>query len=123
MTITEFLLARIAEDEADASGPLDDEEVIWARRLLAECEAKRRIVTAESWVRAKGDAPAHRRMSFDGQTTIDLPRPGGGSTELCGDAAQEFIDQWYEPSPPSRVLCILASIYADHPDHDEAWRP
>jgi len=48
-TLTEFLLARIAEDEEDIDGPLgvcDD----WsgahytADRIRAECEVKRRIV-------------------------------------------------------------------------------
>jgi hypothetical protein len=41
LTLTEFLLARIAEDEADAY----DVDTQWpSRRVLAECEAKRRIV-------------------------------------------------------------------------------
>ena len=37
--LTDFLLARIAEDEANAN-----EGVITTGRLLYECEAKRRIV-------------------------------------------------------------------------------
>jgi hypothetical protein len=47
MTLTEFLLARIAEDEADPDcggvgeyGSCDR----WSERRLAECEAKRAIV-------------------------------------------------------------------------------
>src|SRR5690349_1649685 len=50
MTLTEFLLARIAEDELEANASLEQ----WARgdggtkarwvRALAECEVKRRIV-------------------------------------------------------------------------------
>lgn len=48
MTLTEFLLARIAEDEAAAERVLldyggGDLESLEAR-VLAECEAKRRIV-------------------------------------------------------------------------------
>ena len=46
-TLTEFLLARIAEDEDEA----EDNEPYWGgwssaheARVLAECEAKRRIV-------------------------------------------------------------------------------
>ena len=46
MTLTEFLLARITEDERDAQYA----ETQWSsvpstKRILAECEAKRRIVT------------------------------------------------------------------------------
>jgi hypothetical protein len=41
MTLTEFLLARIAEDEAE----MQRADFVWDyQRLLAECEAKRRIV-------------------------------------------------------------------------------
>jgi hypothetical protein len=40
MTLTEFLLARIAEDEDYYTGVADT----LAPRILAECEAKRRIV-------------------------------------------------------------------------------
>lgn len=48
LTLTEFLLARIAEDEADAeanrpTGRLLGPRERYARRV-AECEAKRRIV-------------------------------------------------------------------------------
>lgn len=47
MTIAEFLLARIADDEAIAAhsdGGLMDDAHFSKARVLAECEAKRRIV-------------------------------------------------------------------------------
>lgn len=120
MTLTEFLLARIAEDEADAreadSGRWlpedkgitfewdaddwhDDETQARLRadtranqnhianwhpaRVLAECEAKRRIVEM------------HQRWDGDPNDY--------GQTE--------------------HVLRFLALPYSDHPDYDEAWRP
>jgi len=43
MTLTEFLLARIAEDEADVP-TLGYTMHLTPERRLAECEAKRRIV-------------------------------------------------------------------------------
>lgn len=50
MTLTEFLLARIAEDEADARGDtlgaVIPQDCWGPDRVLAECEAKRRIVDA-----------------------------------------------------------------------------
>lgn len=48
MTLTEFLLARIAEDEADAWRWLEDfgtgDVYSMEKRCLAECKAKRRIL-------------------------------------------------------------------------------
>jgi hypothetical protein len=80
MNLTEFLLARIAEDEG--SPPT-------CSRVLADCEAKRRIVER------------HRSK----------PDTGGWYCAGCGD-------DW-----PCEDLRDLASVYADHPDYDEAWRP
>jgi len=52
-TLTEFLLARIAEDEVEA----EDNEPYWGgwsraheARVLAECEAKRRIIETASMI-------------------------------------------------------------------------
>jgi hypothetical protein len=110
MTLAEFLLARIAEDEADAQaampGPwtLDggtvmaghptNEVVDWAydengphiarwdpARVLAECEAKREIV------------------------------------EQAGNVIEdEFVDAYHQ------VMSMLTRPYRDHPDYREEWR-
>ena len=110
-TLTEFLLARIAEDEAgpwrhfqvddiyyscpatrdpEWAGDLDVGEEYCdcgmpARRvrMLAECEAKRRIV--------------------------NLGDDGTFSETPSGTIA------W--------VVMELATVYADHSDYDETWRP
>lgn len=112
MTLTEFLLARIAEDEAAAQGatiepvgtgrswfdgwsdthPVGIHIGKWApTRVLAECEAKRRIV-------------AKARVWLDDD-------PDGTSTEAMARAC------WTEALQP------LAVVYADHPDYREEWRP
>lgn len=104
MTLTEFLLARIAEDEAEGLRVVSGED--WGfdvtadrrfeaygdrvetgvGRVLAECEAKRRIVEAFS---NDGVWRGHR----------------------AAERSQEVT-----------VLTALASVYSDHPDYDEAWR-
>jgi hypothetical protein len=119
MTLTEFLLARIAEDEAVAkefdrelerdfgspkaaalssdlavigSGYMDYPALsIDSTRVLAECEAKRRIV--ERFGVLIGDRPPESSLDEDGWVLI----------------------AW-------ETLYDLASVYADHPDFREEWR-
>lgn len=104
MTLTEFLLDRIAEDELEVGPAGPDEgagpngigwaevgalsEVLMARpsRVVAECEAKRRIV----------------------ETLIDME-----------PVEAERRDQVVT----LRWACgLLASVYADHLDFREEWR-
>jgi hypothetical protein len=98
-TLADFLLARFAEDEADAQAEVARDLVAHGEtdpfyayrfmdpaRVLAECEAKRRIV--------------------------ELLAAGGRDEARAGmDAARE------------RLLPLLALPYADHPDYRPGWRP
>lgn len=104
MTLTDFLLARIAEDEAFAR-KAERDSVVWAPgdagvcdeqgshvgyppgRVLAECNAKRRIVAK---VQRELDADIHNDRA----------------THLMYD-----------------TLELLALPFADHPDYREEWRP
>lgn len=108
MTLVEFLLARVAEDErgVDVGGtfgsPRPDihfepvpqrmdygEMLIGPARVLAECEAKRRIVNIlAAW--SPDPVPPERVETAE-------------------------HDAW-------RMLLVLASVYADHADFDPAWR-
>lgn len=111
-TLVEFLLARIAEDEADVrnrktyavghsercifeggyegSGSCDCGAVA---RVLADCEAKRRIVERFAWAAENPDLYRN-----------DM----------------ELMDQWQAAWD---TLADAAAIHADHPDYDESWRP
>ena len=123
--LTDFLLARIAEDEADAREAyyegqwwLPEEEAVVAAdrdlepimlldrkcdaahaanwspaRVLAECEAKRRIV--------------------DDAVAFDVEDASGISGDFARAAKHAFRD----------AVSHLASVYADHPDYDPDWRP
>lgn len=92
MTLAEFVLARIAEDEAAASrwvydwggGDLDDLE----DRVLRQCEAFRRIVELHEPVDEEPDGWCNR---CDG-------------------------DGW-----PCGTMAALASIWSDHPDYRQEW--
>lgn len=109
LTLTDFLLARIAEDEAVAMNAShhrhlvhdyerDNYGFLWVKttRVLAECEAKRRIVEMAS--------DAERRM-------MDGP-------DFHSDGTFHTVSAWM-----GTVLRALALPYADHPEFREEWRP
>lgn len=100
---TDFLLARIAEDEAHlASGDrtrgvpdMSTAVTVGANRALAECRAKRVIVGLHEGARDE--------WGYAGCLT-------------CGNLADST------EGFPCPTLRALASVYADHPDHDDAWQ-
>lgn len=93
MTLTEFLLARIAEDEAACMASNDEGEWIGGRlvmlhaSLLAECRVKRQIISNI----VRDDAEWQQ------------PDEGG-------------------PWVPHAMLRLIAIVYADHPDYFEACK-
>ena len=110
MTLTEFLLARITEDEAVAKDAGADAMMGWrwkawprdaydeiqatvianSRRVLAECEAKRRIVELhEAW-----------------PVPIETP----------------YRKRFGSEHPTAPMLAAMAVVYADHQDFREEWR-
>jgi hypothetical protein len=138
MTLTDFLLARIDEDEAaaksadgvcpapwgrsepptsSACGHLEDAvgtavavtapvfQAHIARhdpaRVLAECEAKRRIV--ERYTESDRDANSY-----------DSDNP---------NQPMSYWTDWADRHAWHEAVQILAAVYADHPDHREEWKP
>lgn len=109
LTLTEFLLARIAEDEASVAAirrpPMwqsristlnGDLSQFVARqhpaRVLAECEAKRRILHAAQF-----------------------------ADEVEGGGAAIVMLDGYPRDRRWGVLPALAAVYSDHPDYREEW--
>jgi hypothetical protein len=115
MTLADFLLARIAEDEGTAQAALEyldmvapdrhdygiavahpgvSHEMRWTpEHVLAECEAKRQIVEAY---------------------TIEDFHYGNSPWDGCGDDCEWKALEW--------ALKLLALPYASHPDYREEWR-
>lgn len=88
MTLVEFLLTRIEEDDASARASIARERLglsgnTFAPRVLAECAAKRRIIAA-----------LDRGWGNDGDW-------GVGYSDASWEACQ-----------------ALAAVYNDHPDYD-----
>lgn len=118
LTLTAFLLERIAEDTAvarlaqgdapDRNAPIGTGDDPWPShrafaervtpaRVLAECGAKRRIVER-----------------------VDV-LTGGEKTYLQRLKHTDVEDAGYVIARD--ILIALALPYADHPDYDERWRP
>lgn len=135
VTITEFLMARIAEDEAVASDPyLDTPDLgptfgtgydtggadgrsarfltIDPARVLAECRAKRRLVELHEAVR-------HPRDGATSQFTDEPIRLDPICSE-CSGIDDPYIDQ---VDHPCDTIKAIAALYAGHGDFDESWRP
>ncbi|MBA8801718.1 hypothetical protein FB382_000009 [Nocardioides ginsengisegetis] len=126
MTLTEFLLDRIAEDESvareahyDGQRWVPEEEAVVAAdrdldpllyldrkrdarhaanwspaRVLAECEAKRQII--EEHRNPEGTEWCLRCVEHDGEDT---------------------------PYPCPTLRALATTIYTDHPDYRDEWRP
>ena len=99
MHITEFLEARIADDEARAgliadTSSTQNHMAQWdSARVLAECAAKRTILALHSGLAYTDEDP---------RFPIEPP------TCLC-------------KGHPCLTLRALATIYADHPDYLKEW--
>lgn len=108
--LAEFLLARVAEDEAEAHAGAEDDKFdcsdrasvprgAWSQeRVLAECAALRWV--AEDWLNGA------RRLD-------DRGRPAH-----LFDPALSMLLKSHEG-----WLRVLAAPHASHPDYDEEWAP
>lgn len=100
LTITDFLLARIAEDEQDAIDAMNTSAIqgesvsLLTTLVLRDCQAKRRIVER------------HAPTEF-------FDAPGEYACVVTPN-----VGFW-----PCADLLDLAFVYAAHPDYDESWRP
>ena len=103
VNLTEFLLARIGEDEETARtmaqifGGVDRHSGLGSpARVLAECESKRRIVEHHT------------------------PDRGGEEFPLCAICTEVGPEAqgW-----PCLTLRALALPYASHPDYQQEWTP
>jgi hypothetical protein len=124
MTLTEFLLARIAEDETDARAAYyegqrwlsEEEAVVAADRDLEpvllldrKCDAEH----AANWspARVLAQCEANRRIIERAADVIGDEDP---ATSLDEDGWISLV--W-------EIMYELALPYADHPDYREEWRP
>lgn len=95
-SLTDFLVARIADDEAGVKSGFGagdvDYRAISPHRWLAECETKRRILD-----------------EHDDYGSDQCPRCRGIKNRRL--------------AAPCNTLRFLALPYANHPDYRDEWRP
>lgn len=96
MTITEFLLARFAEDEQDAHYWRTTRRTHYDR-VIDDCVAKRRIVELA-----------------EEATGLDMQVDSGFRVGRRDEKAEPYLGDV--------MLRALASVYDVHPDFDESWR-
>lgn len=143
--IEEFILARVAEDEARASAALvewDDEWQVMesndlsdaafalARtlnpvRVLAECATLRAIVADHA-----ADDTAHERtiITEDPNSRVITRVTGEPACRQCIDSTQEWrVTRDWDVEPrvvaPCDTMRHLAAIWSDHPGYRADWRP
>lgn len=99
MNITEFLEARIDEDERSANDLMGERE---GDRVLAECAAKRAIIEAHPITHDVVEVSTRIKWGFACETCFRY-----------GDAVEDhgYCD----------TLRALAAVYKDHPDYQQEW--
>jgi hypothetical protein len=102
-SLAEFLPARIDEDEEAGRRDFGPDETVgtWTAWVLAECEAKRRIMNLHSDVLDHGFGDIRHT----------------GMCKTCVVGPDEFAPY------PCDTLRALALPYAYYPDYQPEWRP
>ncbi|GEA87441.1 DUF6221 family protein [Cellulomonas cellasea] len=120
MELTDFLLARLAEDEDDARGRLAGDAPVGTdgrrsagspERVLAACTAQRHVVDAYVAVTGESAAAVAAGIPFVGVDTLAAAESTMASMQLVAASTYDRVLRWY------------AEVHADHPDYREDWRP
>ena len=137
LTITDFLLARIAEDEAavyrwDSDGP---NGAVVATLWTGEAPGYTTVAASSVegvWVADGREVEArHAHILFDPARVLAECKAKREIVELAEEATglDMTVDQdrlcgardW--PYVGDLILAHLAAVYASHPDYDPAWAP
>lgn len=113
-TLAEWLLERIAEDEAGAR--ISPREW-WSKRLLAECAAKRAILALhESWP-VLATTPPDFDIRDEGLDSMNMRI----SQRMAWLTTQEYRARFGDDPPTTPTLRALASVYAGAEGWREEW--
>lgn len=129
MTLVEFVLARITEDEEVARAAIEKADAEWEYesrlgQLWTVQNDEARIIHMPALRSPLGHHiarhdPARVLAGCERDRRIVAEHVAGESTESW--VSCQTCAQWKE-GWPCTTLKALATVYADHPDYDPAWR-
>lgn len=119
-SVAQLQQEQLAPDARAADPWLGDRLLHVARHdpafVLAECEAKRKIVALhESW-----PVLAETPLKFDDSESESFIFRA--SQKIVWLTNREYVARFGGEAPTTPVLLALAGVYADHPDFREEWR-
>ena len=131
--LAQWLLQQITEDERAAGSafrsPLNSAlgdaypepgVTMWPSRLLAECEAKKKIIEwHQSWPVLVQTPPTFENNESTDPSRIVLR----ASQQIAWLTQQEYVKRFGTAPPSAPILRLLALPYADREGYDESWRP
>ena len=136
MTLDEFLMSRIAEDEAVAAAAasrrdgIDSWEAVGSGTVVGPgCDKVKHVMLPSSEdgaarhiarhdpARVLAECEAKRRI-------VDLHAPSSQGAHCCTDPeGPAYGEVMHYGGAPCLTLSLLALPYADHPDYRQEWRP
>lgn len=111
MDLTDFLLARLAEEEAGARAAHAADPGGRPARVLATCAAQRHVVDAYREVTAASVASIAAGLPFVRADTLAAAESSMASVQLVAASTYDRVLRWH------------AEAWADHPDYRDDWRP
>lgn len=130
MTITEFLLARVAEDEEArlpfwhlVDCPITTDVAAECScgsraRILADCESKRRIIEwHQSWPVLVETEPVFEQADPTDVNSMTFRM----SKQIAWATEQKYREHFGTEPPTGPIIRFMVQPYADHPDFDPAW--
>lgn len=148
LNITDFLLSRIAEDEAAARAALPDRwgsihsdgrdwshdiqasdrdateaqdehaRVWWPGRVLAECAAKRAVVEKHQQWPVLVECEPSEIERVEAGLNDFTYRV---TREIAWMTTREYIKRFGTEPPTAPMVAALATVYATHPDYRQEW--
>jgi hypothetical protein len=129
-SLTAFLLARFAEDQAEAAKAYDviastEQHTVRLATMyvdgdIATVQTSAPGVTTKIASRLHAECLAKQRILAAHPIAFDRDHPVDGYCTTCqtwdGDVSRSGL------SAPCDTLAALASVYADHPHFQEEWR-
>jgi hypothetical protein len=129
--LSEFVLARIEEDEVAARMATPARWKLWGMDVMADTSGDGTVdgatlVAGSRWVDKQGRPRtwnANHIIRWQPERALAECKAKRRTVELYGQIQER--QEWQDQGARCMylILCDLAAVYADHPDYNPAWRP